>query len=197
MQTQFFNGAMRSLVLPDLQAMYAGDPRTAQRLEQALMQLAGEGHRGASWQDVRFQKFRSRCTIFGAMTQQLHEKHSANWETSGFLRRFLWVSYTLKDPDVLMNALEQWKRAEIGAITIPTLPANNTIPDSMTVTERREIRTWLKHQPDPHEIQFSLLCRATSALAWHYKAHRIPRSPLKTMRAFAETLQKEAALVHL
>jgi hypothetical protein len=197
LQTQFYNGAMRSLILPDVQAMYAGDPRTAQRLEQALMQLAGEGHRGASWQDSRFQKFRSRCTIFGAMTQKLQEKFSNAWEESGFLRRFIWASYTLKDPEVLMDALEQWKRAEIGTINIPTLPASGEIPDMLTQEERHEIRAWLKHQPSPHEIQFALLCRATSALAWHYKAHRIPKRAMETMREFAETLQKEAALVRL
>jgi hypothetical protein len=197
LQTQFYNGAMRSLVLPDVQAMYAGDPRTAQRLEQALMQLAGEGHRGASWQDSRFQKFRSRCTIFGAMTQKLHEKFSNAWEESGFLRRFLWASYTLKDPEILMNALEQWKRAEIGAIKIPALPANGVIPDTLTIADRKEIRSWLKHQPTPHEIQFALLCRATSALAWHYKTHRIPKRAMQTMRDFAEMLQKEAALVNV
>lgn len=195
LQGQFHNGSMRSLVLPDVQSMYAGDPRTAARLEQMLMQLAGEGNRGASWQDARFQRFKSRCAIFGAMTQKLYEQMANRWEESGFLRRFLWAGISLKDPDVLMNAIEQWQRAEIGVISIPILPANSSIPDSLSAEERRQIRMWLKHQPPPHEIQFSLLCRATSALRWHYKAKGIKNNAMDTMREFAETLQKDSARV--
>jgi hypothetical protein len=197
LQGQFHNGSMRSLVLPDVQAMYAGDPRTAARLEQALMQLAGEGNRGASWQDARFQRFKSRCAIFGAMTQKLYEQMANRWEESGFLRRFLWASVSLKDPEVLMNAIEQWQRAEIGGISVPVIPANNTIPDLLTTDERRQIRVWLKHQPTPHEIQFSLMCRATSALRWHYKTRGIKVDAMETMREFAETLQKDAAHVEV
>lgn len=197
LQGQFFNGSMRSIILPDVQAMYAGDPRTAARLEQAIMQLAGEGNRGASWQDARFQKFKSRCAVFGAMTQRHYEQYSARWEESGFLRRFLWASVALADPEALMNAIEQWQRAELGAIKIPDMPGNGTIPDSLTRDERRQIRSWLKYQPGPHEIQMSLMCRATSALRWHYQTHRIKANAMDTMREFAETLQKDAGLVHI
>lgn len=197
MQSDFISGNTRSLVIPELQAIYKGDPRTAARLEQAIMQLVAEGHRGASWQDSRRQKFTSRAMVYGAMTPKFYEKMASGWDDSGFMRRFIWCSYTLQDPDVLMNALEDWRRAEFGGIRIPTVPANNTIPDALRAEERREIRTWLKHQPSPHEIQFSLLCRATSALRWHYQARRIKKNALDTMREFAGTLQKDAAVLRL
>ena len=195
LQGQFFNGTMRSIILPDVQAMYAGDPRTAARLEQAIMQLAGEGNRGASWQDARFQKFKSRCAIFGAMTQRHHEQWSNRWEESGFLRRFLWSSISLANPDVLMDAIEQWHRADLGGIRVPDVPGNSMIEDSLTRDERRRIRGWLKYQPGPHEVQLSLMCRATSALRWHYRKHRIKTDAMSTMREFAETLQRDAARI--
>lgn len=198
LQSQFFNGSMRSIIVPDVQALYAGDPRTAARLEQALMQLAGEGNRGASWQDSRFQKYKSRCAVFGALTEKHFQQMSNRWEESGFLRRFLWANIGLEDPEVLMNALVEWRRADIGQIKIPDVPLNGTIPDLLTVEERRRIRMWLKHQPVPHEIQFSLLCRATSALRWHYQQRKLKGSDaMRTMQAFAETLQKDAALVRI
>lgn len=197
LQGQFFNGTMRSIILPDVQAMYAGDPRTAARLEQAVMQLAGEGNRGASWQDARFQKFKSRCAIFGAMTQRHYEQFSNRWEESGFLRRFLWSSIALANPEVLMDAIEDWHRADLGTIKIPDSPANHMIPDTLTKHERHAIRSWLKYQPGPHEIQLSLMCRATSALRWHYAQHRIKTDAMDTMREFAETLQRDAARVHI
>ena len=197
MQQEFHAGTMRTLILPDVQAIYAGDPRTAGRLEQALMQLAGEGNRGASWQDSRHQRFKSRCTIFGAITIKHYEKMAENWEASGFLRRFLWSAYSLADPDILMDAIEKWTRADIGSIRVPALPANHSIPDSLSDDERRQIRSWLKHQPGPHEIQFALLCRATSALRWHYANRRIKKNAIETMREFARTLSKDAALLRV
>lgn len=195
LQGQFFNGTMRSIILPDLQALYAGDPRTAARLEQAIMQLAGEGNRGASWQDSRFQKFKARCAVFGALTQKHFEQMSNRWEESGFLRRFLWCGISLADPEALMNAIEDWHRAELGTIKIPDTPGNSVIPESLTKEERKQIRSWLKYQPGPHEIQMSLMCRATCALRWHYQQHRIKSDAMDTMREFAETLQRDAARV--
>lgn len=197
MQQQFHAGTMRSLILPDIQAIYAGDPRTSGRLEQALMQLAGEGNRGASWQDARHQRFKSRCTIFGAITIKHYEKMAPGWEDSGFLRRFLWSAYTLSEPDILMDAIQDWRRADIGSIRVPALPSGRSIPDTLTTDERRQIRNWLKHQPGPHEIQFTLLCRATSALRWHYANRRIKKNAIETMREFARTLSKDAALVRV
>jgi hypothetical protein len=197
MQGQFYNGSMRSLILPDMQAMYAGDPRTAARLEQAIMQLAGEGNRGASWQDSRTQKFKSRCAVFAAITSRQFEQMSSRWDDIGFSRRFLWASIALADPEALMDAIEQWQRAELGVIKIPDPPLNGTIPNLIGQTERRAIRSWLKYQPGPHEIQFSLMCRATSALVWHYRERRIKDDPLAVMREFAETLQRDAALVRI
>jgi len=196
-QGQFSNGSMRSLILPDLQACYAGDPRTAARLEQALMQLAGEGHRGASWQDPRFQKFRSRCAVFGAMTNRFYEKYANYWEDTGFQRRFVWSYYKLENPDMLLDALEQWERADIGGIKIPDTPASHEIPNLLKQEERHEIRRWLKYQPGPHEIQYHLLCCAASALRWHYGRRKFRRDAMATMREFARTLHKEAALLRI
>jgi hypothetical protein len=192
---QFGTGSLRSLVLPDLQACYAGDPRTAARLEQQLMQLAGEGSRGPSWQDARFQKFKVRAAVFGAMTNRFYEKYANYWEDSGFQRRFLWSSYTLANPEILLDAIEEWKRADVGGIKIPDTPGNGVIPDSLDSAERKEIRRWLKYQPGPHEVQYSLLCRTTSALRWHYNNRKLKRDPMHTMREFAVTLRKDAALL--
>jgi len=197
MQDQLQSGAVRSIVVPDLQALYAGDPRTVGRVEQAMMQLSAEGHRGASWQDPRFQRFTSRCTLFSAMTSKFFEKHTAQWSDSGFLRRFLWCAYRLEDPDTLMKALLQWQRAELGSVVIPSTPASGEIPDLLTVADREQIRMWIKHQPGPHEIQFALLCRAASVLTWHYKRRKIKRKAMTTLAEFSRTLHKDAALVRL
>lgn len=198
MQSGFVNGAVRTLVFPDMQALYAGDPRTASRLEQGIMQLSGESRRGASWEDSRFQKFRGRATIFGAMTSDLYEQKSPEWDRNGFARRFLWATYTLRDPDILTRSIEEWKRADIGRLIIPPVPLNGSIPDCLTKAERHEVLTWLKYQPSPHEIQLQLLCKAVSVLKWHYRERGITnRKPMDVMQCFAECLQRDAALLDL
>lgn len=196
LQPAFYNGQIRSLCFPDLQSIYAGDPRTASRIEQMMMQLAAEATRTIGGEeDSRYAKFKGYCTIFAAMTPAFYTQRINKWEESGFSRRFLWATYTLLDPEILMRAIAQWTRANIGSTLIPRCPVNNLITDTLTRKEREEIAGWLRHQPQPHEIQFQVLCKATSALAWHYKINKIRRSAMNTMREFAETLQHDAALL--
>lgn len=197
LQPAFYNGQIRSLCFPDLQSIYAGDPRTASRIEQMMMQLSSEATRTIGGEeDSRYAKFKGYCTMFAAMTTSFYTQHVAKWEDSGFSRRFLWCTFTLYDPDVLMRAITEWKRANVGLIKVPNLPIL-PIPDTLTSDNRREIQSWLRHQPQPHEIQFQILCKATSALAWHYKQQRLKKDAMATMREFAETLQHDAALLTL
>lgn len=198
LQPAFYNGQVRSLCFPDLQSIYAGDPRTANRIEQMMMQLSGEATRTIGGdEDSRYAKFKGYCTMFAAMTPSFYTAHINKWEDCGFSRRFLWATYTFYDPDVLMRAIAQWVRAELGDVIIPSCPVDGVIEDTLTQDNREEIMSWLRHQPQPHEIQFQVLCKATSALAWHYQQRKINKSAMDTMRQFAELLQHDAALLKL
>ena len=194
MSPTFYNGAIRSIVFPDVENLYGGDPRTAGRLERTIMALTGESRRVVAYdEDARFQKFQSRCTIFGAMTEKFYRRNARRWEESGFHRRFLWSVFTLQDANVLMDAVENWILAEIGDIRIPKEPVNGVIKNNLNKDDRSKIRTWLDVRERPHEIRFQLLCKATCALKDHYTRHRIERDPIDTMHSFAETIQQNAA----
>lgn len=198
LQPAFYNGQVRSLCFPDLQSIYAGDPRTASRIEQMMMQLSGEATRTIGGdEDSRYAKFKGYCTMFAAMTPNFYTSHINKWDEQGFSRRFLWGTYTFLDPEILMRAIAQWTRANIGDVLIPQCPINGLIPDSLNQNDREEIQSWLRHQPQPHEIQFQVMCKATSALAWHYKRSKIKKHAMTTMREFAEILQHDAALLQL
>jgi hypothetical protein len=196
LMSSFFNGQVRSLCFPDLQSVYAGDPRTSGRIEQMMMQLSGEATRTIGGdQDARYAKFKGYCTIFACMTDKFYTDHANKWENSGFHRRFLWSTYTLHDPDILIRAIMQWTRASLGSTIVPQLPASGLIMDCVSTDERQEIYRWIRHQPIPHEIQFQVLCKSVSALRWHYHEHGIKKDAMETMHAFAETLQRDAALM--
>jgi hypothetical protein len=196
LQSAFYNGQVRSLCFPDLQSIYAGDPRTAGRIEQMMMQLSGEATRTIGGDsDARYAKFKGYCTIFACMTDTFFASRAAKWEGSGFLRRFLWSSYTLADPEILIRAITQWTRADLGAYRIPEIPTNIYIKENLTHTERREVLSWLRHQPVPHEIQYQVMCKAICALRWHYERIGYKRDAMQTMHEFSETLQRDAALL--
>ncbi len=140
LQSAFYNGQVRSLCFPDLQSVYAGDPRTSGRIEQMMMQLSGEATRTVSGgQDSRYSKFKGYCTIFACMTETFHQARADRWDGIGFLRRFLWSTYTLADPEVLIRAIMEWTRADLGSYRIPEIPTNVFIKESLTAEERKEI----------------------------------------------------------
>lgn len=196
LQSAFYNGQIRSLCFPDLQSIYAGDPRTANRIEQMMMQLAGEATRTiGGGEDSRYAKFKGYCTMFACMTDTFFTSHTPKWEASGFLRRFLWSTYTLQDPEILIRAISQWTRADLGSYRIPEIPTNAYIKDTLTSIERNEIYAWLRHQPGPHEIQMQVMCKAVCALRWHYELKGYKKDAMHTMHEFAETLQRDAALL--
>jgi hypothetical protein len=198
MSPTFYNGAIRSLVFPDVENLYGGDPRTAGRLERSIMALTGESRRVVAYdEDARFQKFQSRCTIFGAMTEKFYRRNARRWEDTGFHRRFLWSVFTLKDANILMDAVEKWILADIGDIRIPKEPANGLIRNTLTNENRSQIRKWLDIRERPHEIRFQLLCKATAALQDHYDRRKIPKKAMDTMHNYAETIQQNAAKMTL
>jgi hypothetical protein len=163
-----------------------------------MMQLSGEATRTIGGnEDSRYAKFKGYCTMFAAMTPSFYTSHINKWEESGYSRRFLWSTYTFEDPEILMRAVTQWTKADLGIDEVPQCPTGGRIEDSLNPEQREEIKTWLRHQPQPHEIQYQIMCKATSVLAWHYRKHNIKKTAIDTMRKFAETLQHDAALLRL
>jgi hypothetical protein len=193
LRTELIAGTMRSIVLPDLQAVYAGDPRTADRLEHALMQLSAEGSVGASWEDSRFQRFESRATIIGAMPYDFFHQRVEQWEPNGFFRRFVWFFYALDRPEAINEALVRWERVRLNGLTvIPQVPAD-TLAMTLTEGERRELLFLLKDQPGPKEAALVMLSRIATVLRWHYQRIGNKHDAMDTIREFACGLGPKSA----
>lgn len=187
-------GNTRTLVFPEMQSIYAGDPRVVARVEQFIMQLVSEGNMGASWEDTRHNKFITRAAVFGAMPNSFYAKRAPDWEDSGFLRRFVWVHYALQDPDALTRAIVKWERARVGGtVSLPQIPIEGSIPNRVTSDEREELLHLLKYQPPPHEVQLVLLSKTLAALRYHYSRVGVKRDAMDTMREFAAALGETSA----
>ena len=158
------------------------------------MSLTGESRRVVNYdEDSRFQKFQSRCMIFGAMTEKFYRRNAKRWDETGFHRRFIWSVFTLQDANLLMDAVERWMLADIGDIRIPKEPTNGLIKNCLDNQDRARIRTWLHARDRPHEIRYQILCKAACALKDHYDRRKIDKDALETMHSFAETIQINAA----
>jgi hypothetical protein len=196
MKGVFYNRTVRSIVVPELSSLYAGDPRTGSRMEQIFQQMAGEGSMATNERDTRWERYEMRAQIFAAMTPDFAAKKHPFWE-EGFHRRFLWAHLAMKNEEVLLDYLTDWRRAELEVSQPIVEPAQGKIPNLLTYSDKMEIRDLLESQKDfgPNHTRFVFLCRALSVLKWHYKRIGSKKSALETVRAFSVCLSKKAALL--
>lgn len=190
----FYNRTRRSLIIPELSSIYAGDPRTGGRMEQMLQQMSGEGSQNTN--STKNDRYEMRAQVFAAMTPEFEKKKEEGWE-EGFRRRFLWVHLAMENDEILLDYLTAWRRAEIELSQPIIEPAQKRIPNMVTYHERQVIRKLLEPQKDfgPNHTRFVFLCRGLAVLKWHYQRVRINRNALDTVKRFAVCLSKDAALL--
>jgi len=196
MRGAFYNGGKRSIVIPELSSIFAGDPRTGGRMEQMLQQMAGEGSISTQETDSRWERYEMRAQVFAAMTPEFANKKNRGWE-EGFHRRFLWAHLAMQNDEVLMDYLTAWRRAEIEVSQPMIEPAQKFIPDLLNYSEKMKVRRMLEAQKDfgPNHTRFVFLCRALSVLKWHYKRIASKKRALDTLRKFSVCLSRRAALL--
>jgi hypothetical protein len=196
MRSAFYNGGKRSIVIPELASLYAGDPRTGGRMEQMLQQLAGEGSITTQEADSRWERYEMRAQVFAAMTPEFARKKNRDWE-EGFHRRFLWAHLAMQNDEVLLDYLTAWKRAEIEVSQPIIEPAQKTIPDLLNYGDKMKIRKMLEAQKDfgPNHTRFVFLCRALSVLKWHYRRIGSKKIAMETLKRFSVCLSDHAALL--
>lgn len=196
MRGAFYNGGKRSIIIPELSSIYAGDPRTGGRMEQMLQQMSGEGSVATQAQDSRWERYEMRAQVFAAMTPEFAQKKNQGWE-EGFHRRFLWAHMAMENDEVLMDYLTAWKRAEIEVSQPMIEPAQKVIPNLLNYREKMEIRKILEPQKDfgPNHTRYVFTCRALSALKWHYRRINAHRNAMDTFKRFAVCLSNQAALL--
>jgi energy-coupling factor transporter ATP-binding protein EcfA2 len=196
MRGAFYNGTKRSIIVPELSSLYAGDPRTGTRMEQMFSQLAGEGCISTQAEDSRYERYEMRAQVFAAMTPEFATRHHKAWE-EGFHRRFLWAHIALENEEILMDYLSAWKRADIEISQPMVEPAQKIIPQCSTYSERMALRRMLDSQKDfgPNQTRYGFFIRTFSALKWHYSRMNSDKSALDTMRRFSACLSRQAALL--
>jgi hypothetical protein len=170
-------------------------------VEGAIRALVDEGFIAASFEDSRMHRSVAKCVVLAAMTPALYTRRFGGWEESGFLRRFLWCHYVIKNPEVLAEAVQDWKRRELArAGCIPFQPTGN-IPSVLKASDRGVIKKLCRYQFGG-TIPFQFLCKLTEVLNWHYQTKPTGRGVKKgnamaTIEEFSESLSKTGATITL
>jgi len=195
MQASFFNGTIRSIVIPELASIYAGDPRTGGRMEAMLQQLAGEGCHSTNADDSRWQRYEMRCTVFAAMTPAFATRKHQFWE-EGFHRRFLWAHMAMENEEVLLDYLTANKQADMTVQSIVE-PPERFIPNGLQYRDRDFVRTLLDDQKafGPNHTRLMFLCRTAAVLQWHYARMGNKKDWRDTLKKFSSCLSQDAALL--
>ena len=192
--------SVRTLVIPEMKKLYQRHASTASNVEGYLQALASEGFAHAAHEDSRVATLKARATILSAITPQTRLNHFPEWEASGFNRRFLWPLIQLEQPEILEQAVIEWKRITFGQARLPPLPLapGERIPSDSTRAERAECSTMVRGQPGgSHAIQTQLMVKALCVLRWWYNHAGMTRDPMDTLRKFAVSLGREGAKLSL
>ena len=166
LRSDFVSGEIQTIGFPDYDMIYKRHSSVADQIEGTLMSLTGEGFRNPAFADQRAHVMKARCTIVAGITIKCYEDRLSGWIDSGFARRFLWSRWTIKNPDLLEDALAKWKRHALNGDFTLKMPAHS-IPHSLTNLQGRDVLYQLRFQHD-RKLPFIFAQRLISVLCWKH-----------------------------
>jgi hypothetical protein len=189
LRPEFLSGEVQTIGFPDYDMIYKRHSSVSDQIEGTLMSLMGEGYRNPAFSDQRVNVMKARCTIIAGITIKCYESRLSNWIDTGFARRFLWSRWTIKNPDLLEDAIAKWKRHNLNGDFILKMPTS-PIPHNITNLQAKGVLYDLRFQHD-RKLPFIFAQRLISVLCWK---HGI-KEGWNIWNDFAPSLGKEGASV--
>ncbi len=175
----------------EFEKLYQRNPATAANIEGHLKMLVEEGYSRASFEDQRAQTMAARCSVVGGITPSCYSRMITKWIDNGFARRFIFCSYTLQNPEAIMEAIEKWKHISLGRVMLSS-PGNKKIPYNVSSEENKIIRKAIYSQPT-HEGPFVLCKKAYCVLKWRHGS----KKATAIFTDFAQSMQSKGAFLEL
>lgn len=189
LRPDFISGEIQTIGFPDYDMIYKRHSSVAEQIEGTLMSLTGEGWRNPAFSDQRANVMKARCTVVAGVTLKCYESRLSAWIDSGFARRFLWSKWTIKNPDLLEDAIAKWKRHTLSSDFIMRIPVN-VIPYSLTHEQARAVLYQMRFQHD-RKLPFIFAQRLISVLCWKHGV----RDGWNIWNDFAPSLGKDGASI--
>ena len=158
-----------TIAFADLQKLYERNMSSAANMEGYLRGLAGEGWRQMNWEDPRMNCPPAFACIIGCLTEDFYQQKFSSWHDNGFLRRFLWCSYRLHDPNAIIEAIIENRRIDftVDGFSCRQPITVGAIPFDVSREESEKLYHMLRDQPFK-EIPLSTLKKMLAALKWKY-----------------------------
>jgi hypothetical protein len=162
----FITGRFSALGFTDFEKIYQRHSSTSSHIEGIVKGLVCEGYGTGPSGDQRMPTIPSRALIIGAMTSNCFEQRYAEWQQSGFLRRFLWIVFAVENSEEITKAIRRWEKIDFGKIRVR--PANKQIPMILSKDRSRQIENMMKYQPGLQGTAYILMKKVVSVLDWKY-----------------------------
>lgn len=159
-------GQIHSLVLTDFQKIYERHVQVASNVEGTLRAMVAEGFTSLAFQEQQINRPKARALVMGAITPAFMEKQFARWAETGFARRFLFPTYTLANPDALVESVIHQKLIDFGRGVIQ-VPRNKKIPFRIEVEESERLNHMIRYQYGT-TIPLQLMQKIYAVLKWMY-----------------------------
>jgi hypothetical protein len=175
----------------EFEKLYQRNPATAANIEAHIKALVEEGFMRASFEDQRAQTMAARCSVIGGITPSCYSHHFPKWMENGFARRFIFCSYTMANPDAIMEAIERWKHISLGRVMM-SVPGNKKIPYTITSKENAILKKSITGQPT-REGAFVLTKKVLCVLKWRH-GHK---KAMSIFRDFGECMHPKGAFLEI
>lgn len=191
LRESLIGGRYSTLGFGEFEKLYKRNPASASNLEAHLQMMVEEGFDKTSFEDPRMMTMTARVLLIGGITPTCYVKRFLDWQNSGFLRRFLWVSYKLANPEAILKAIHEWKPLDFGKMSFK-VPANRNIPFKVAREKSLWLESLLQHQP-AKETPLIVLKKIFCVLEWRYGSKRAT----EIMKDFSGGLSKSGAEIYL
>lgn len=195
MRDHLVGGNVYTLIFSDYAKIHKRHGSVSANIEGVIMSLVGEGFRKPAYSDQRVSAVPARVCVVGCVTPKFSEQMEEQWLDNGFYRRFIWCRYKVAEPELLEDAIAQWRRAELDGNFSVRIPANRNIPYSLSEKEVTRLRYTLRFMPD-RKLPLILAQKVLCVLKWKF-GKQDESVPLKIWDDFAESLTNDGAILSM
>lgn len=159
------NGRLHTLAFREFSKLFERDPRTSSHLLGNIRALADEGFK-PTFSDPRSSSTLARALVVAAMTEDFYGQNFDRWEKSGFMRRFIWIVFQVKNIGKAKEAMLDKRALNLDGI-MRKEPLRN-IPYDMDLSDKKVVNHLLKEQRGITTTAL-LLSKIIAVLKWKYK----------------------------
>jgi hypothetical protein len=191
----FVTGRFSALGFTDFEKLYQRHSSTASHIEGIVKGLVAEGYGVGPSGDTRMPVIPAYALVCGAMTNSCLEAHYDEWSKSGFLRRFIWVVFSVKNQNRIAEAIRQWEKIDLGKISVR--PANRQIQVNITAERTRQMERMMREQSGFNGPGYVLLKKIVAVLEWKYGSNGGPKRVTAILEDLAPGFSKNGGMVIL